>query len=434
MEKRKMMPLSADQQTVADQFMDFLAHPTEREMVIKGFPGCGKSYLTKHLISLVRNSNRLASLLCDDGSDTKIICTATTNKAAAVLAEFTGEKTQTIHSLLGLKVTNNLSAGTTSLKKTKSYAPVENTIIFIDETSQTDTHLLNMIRQSTVNCKVVHIGDPYQLTAVHEKVCPVFTNISLQGELTGSQRFTIGGPIDTLAAGYRHAIDTGDFPEIAIDGKHIRHCNGADFKSYIDAAFGTSTNNADDHAKILAWKNDTVNQYNSYVRSLYALDDAFEVGEVVITNKPILDSYLKTKLHTEQAATVTAISEGEEYGVIGWWITLNNTISVFQPKHRNQVKQTIRELAQQAKLTKDWSMYFATQDFFADLRAVHASTVHKSQGSTFKKIFIDLDDIGQCRQPYVLARLLHVAVSRASDEIYLYGNLPPKYGSINHGL
>ena len=39
---------------------------------------------------------------------------------------------------------------------------------------------------------------------------------------------------------------------------------------------------------------------------------------------------------------------------------------------------------------------YSVKQELADLRPVHASTVHKSQGSTYRMVFIDLDDIGRC--------------------------------------
>jgi len=427
------MPLSIDQQSVADMFMKFVSTPHEKEMVILGSPGCGKSYLTKHLIDLLRKSNTLTHLLSPGSSGVKIHCTATTNKAARVLADFTGEPAQTIHALLGLKVTNNLFTGKTSLKKTSNYAVVEDSVVFIDEASQEDTHLLHTIRSSTMNCKVVHIGDPYQLTSVHETISPVFKDIKLQGILTNSQRFTPGGPIDTLATGYRNAIDTGVFPVINIDDKNIKHCNGESFRDEINYEFLHARNLHENHAKIMAWSNVKVRAYNSYVRGLHTSFEAFEVGEKVITNKPILGRNGRTAYHTEQAAIVSSITAGEEHDIPGWWITLSNETHVFQPKDPQMIKLLVKQAAIKAKETKDWSKYFSIQDFFADLRPIHASTIHKAQGSTYNKVFIDLDDISRCHQPNVVARLLHVAISRASKQVILYGNLPPKYGSINHG-
>ena len=63
-----------------------------------------------------------------------------------------------------------------------------------------------------------------------------------------------------------------------------------------------------------------------------------------------------------------------------------------------------------------------------DLRLPYASTIHKSQGSTFDEVLIDLGSFRSCQDPEVAARLLYVAVSRARKKIKFYGKLPKKYG------
>ena len=61
-----------------------------------------------------------------------------------------------------------------------------------------------------------------------------------------------------------------------------------------------------------------------------------------------------------------------------------------------------------------------------DLRAPHACTAHKAQSATYKHVFIDLGDIGKCKSKNLMARLLYVACTRASHNVYLYGELPTR--------
>ena len=51
----------------------------------------------------------------------------------------------------------------------------------------------------------------------------------------------------------------------------------------------------------------------------------------------------------------------------------------------------------------------------------YALTVYKSQGSTFKKVFIDTEDVYDCvKNNSVLNKTLYTAVTRASDKIFCY--------------
>ena len=67
--------------------------------------------------------------------------------------------------------------------------------------------------------------------------------------------------------------------------------------------------------------------------------------------------------------------------------------------------------------------YFYLKNNFADLRIAYAGTAHKSQGSTYHTVYIDLSDLRVCRDPQELARLLYVAVSRATTRVVFYGSL-----------
>ena len=58
-----------------------------------------------------------------------------------------------------------------------------------------------------------------------------------------------------------------------------------------------------------------------------------------------------------------------------------------------------------------------------DLRAAYASTINKAQGSTYKTVFIDLDDIKRCNSGDQIARMMYVGVSRASQRVWLTGDL-----------
>jgi len=113
-----MSTLSPDQQDAADTFMEFLLTEGAGEMAIEGHAGTGKSYLTKHLLEAARGAKDLLKLLTNVDDGVRIRLTATTNKAAAVLQELAGEPAQTIHSMLKIKVFNDVRKGVTKLNKT----------------------------------------------------------------------------------------------------------------------------------------------------------------------------------------------------------------------------------------------------------------------------------------------------------------------------
>ena len=79
---------------------------------------------------------------------------------------------------------------------------------------------------------------------------------------------------------------------------------------------------------------------------------------------------------------------------------------------------------------KDWQKYFFLKNNFPDFRQRDACTVHKSQGSTYQTVYIDLENLSTCAQSETGARLMYVAFSRASTRVALYGNLTPRFGGL----
>jgi len=420
-----MPQLNSDQQAAVDQVFDFLNDPNATEFVIEGPAGTGKTTLVQHILNQIPKQERLMHAIGESGFDfTDIYVTATTRKAATVITEKlnAGEDPLTIHSLLGLRVNNDTSNGVTSLKRTQK-DQVTNSLIIIDEASFIDMNLLDCIRDRTWGCKVIYIGDPYQLTPAQSSLSPVFNGLLPTAKLTQIMRFD--GEIDKLSMAYRETVKTKQFPTVVVDGTQVRHVDGPTFQTLVQESFSQPYYIKEDDAKVLAWTNARVQEYNGFIRQHKGYTKTFEVGEQIVTNKPIMDSKGRTVYATDGRARITSISAASSSytGIAGKYLTLDNHIEVFIANNSHDVKTKLNQL----KREKKWRDFFAIQDSIADIRPPYACTVHKSQGSTYKRVLIDLSDIGRCNVPDDVARMLYVAVSRASDEVILYGTLPAKY-------
>jgi hypothetical protein len=83
-----------------------------------------------------------------------------------------------------------------------------------------------------------------------------------------------------------------------------------------------------------------------------------------------------------------------------------------------------------AKKGGGWGRFFDLKNKYPDLRQRDAATVHKSQGSTYDSVYIDLGNISTCNIANQVARMLYVAFSRPRTRVYLYGDLAEKYGGL----
>lgn len=190
------------------------------------------------------------------------------------------------------------------------------------------------------------------------------------------------------------------------------------------------------NSRILAYTNARVMQFNDYIRELRQLPDEYTVGEFLVNNSAI--QLKRMMLSVEEELTITHASPVTELQMIEPGVELEirrvelkTAIGLVVPEVMLPVNRPhFSQLLAYYKRIKNWSVYYHLKNSFPDLRQRDAATVHKSQGSTYDTVFIDLGNLSTCHQPNMVARMLYVAFSRAKTRVYLYGNLAPKYGGL----
>ena len=427
-----MTTLNAGQLATAEAFFEFLFND-EKELIISGAGGVGKTFLMSHLIdTILPNYQNTCKMLGMPIQYSDVVMTATTNKAAEVLAVATKRPTQTIHSFLGLRVQDNFSTGESTIAKTKKWKIHTDLIIFLDEASMTDRKLLTITRESTLNCKLIYVGDHCQLTPVKETVSPVFSQRLSMHVLTEPMRNSGQPALMALCNQFRNTVETGQFSPITLTPGVIDLVDLTELQAEIDKAFI----DADTDAKILAYTNNRVNDYNDYIRELRGLTDTYTVGEHLVNNSAVDMGRDKKMLSVEERVTITKLSEYTNFIDIAPDVQLevryatltNDFLTTYTDVPLPENKEHYQALIKHYQKVKNWVTYFKLKNEFPDLRPCDACTVHKSQGSTYDTVFIDLDNIGSCHNQDQVARMLYVAISRARNRIFLFGKLPTKYG------
>lgn len=407
--------LTDDQQAGFDAFTTFIMDPSKSVFVLAGYSGTGKSTLVRTLLTQLDNLIKTIRLVNPKQPQYSVLLTATTNKAAETLSRVVGEPVSTIHSALGLRVQTDYSTRQTRLVPKRGHECPTNSILFIDEASYIDRDLLQHIFKRTTQCKIVFIGDPAQLTPVKYTDTPVF-KAGFEGvELTKVVRHD--GPILELATLFRHAVNTGEFFSFKPDGKHIQYLEREAFDKAILEEFSRPDWHFHD-SKVLAWTNSCVVQYNKGIREQIQGNPELQVGDYAICNKYINQGNISFK--TDQLVMITSISEPcQEQGLMGRRYGIDGVATLFMPDSLQEKNRLIKE----ATSNEDLFLCHHIDTNWIDLRAAYACTVNKSQGSTFRKVFIDLDDIKRCTHGNQMARLMYVAVSRASHQLILTGDL-----------
>ena len=111
-------------------------------------------------------------------------------------------------------------------------------------------------------------------------------------------------------------------------------------------------------------------------------------------------------------------AETEHKDVVGNWVTLDYINRCFFPVSLVAKNERIK----QAKANDEYNLLQEIEDRWIDLRAAFAQTINKCQGSTYDKVFIDLDDVARCNMGDLIARLMYVGTSRARFHVYLKGD------------
>lgn len=427
------MPLNEGQGKAAEGFFQFL-FSEDKEMIISGPGGVGKTHLMGHLIDVILpryyDTCKMMGILPEYNS---VEMTATTNKAADALSDATKRPTATAHSFLNLKVTDDYSTGESKLTRTGGWTVHGQKILFIDECSMIDTPLLSAIREGTIQSKIVYVGDHCQLAPIMETLSPIYRQGLPFFELTEPMR-TNDPHLQALNQQLRNTVETGEFRPIKIVPGVIDWLDEAAMQQELAQVF----KDQDHKSRILAYTNERVVLFNEFIREVRQLPFEFTTGEVLINNTAIK---MKARmLSVEEELTVLSQSAATEMVVIAHDVSLEIRKTDLRSKYGEIFKDVplpvdrthFDSLVKHYKRQKNWNRYFHLRNTYFDLRQRDASTVHKIQGSTLETVYIDVGNISSCNFPNQVARMLYVAASRPRSRICFFGDLAPKYGGLIH--
>jgi len=426
-----MNQLNTGQQLAADEFFNFLFSP-DKELNLSGPGGVGKTFLMGYLIDeIMPRYHEVCALTGIVSEYTEVVMTATTNKAAEVLSIATGRPVTTIHSFMNLKVTDDYKTGEQKIEKTRNWKIHQNLILFIDESSMVDKKLLEFIREGTIRCKIIFVGDRDQLASVKEHISPIYVQGLPLLELNEQMRTNVP-ELQALNDQMRKTVQTGVFEPIKIIPGIIDHYTSEQMEQAIVSQF----TNMDHNDRILAYTNDRVVDYNSFIRQVRGMPPHFVNGEVLISGTAIRLRGGMVKVEEElllkdmnQTTTLIDVADGVQLEVqFASLQTRFGEVHLEVPIPFNYIHY--RQLVKYYAKIKDWSTYFYLKNTFPDLRQRDASTVYKAQGSTLDTVYVDLGDISTCHNPNQVARMLYVGLSRPRFRIVTFGQLADKYGGI----
>lgn len=402
--------------------------------VLKGYAGTGKTYLMSHLCKTgLRQPNDEETPIVKPN---RICFTAPTNKAVKVLRNYLNDaglkecKTATIYSLLGLSLQANGEVKEISSPE----EPVDLScydLIVVDEASMINRFLMQEIRTAYAEWGVpfLFMGDPAQLPPVGETSTPVF-KLPNESLLTEVKRY--GNSMLELATRIRNVVDN-PFPSIKIEtNPPVYRLSKPD---WLDKIVENLDLFVEGKAKCISWRNVTVDKYNTFIRGhIFGLREAklnvWLPGDKIVATAHLKDLDDNTFMRTDEEAVILQVAMGThpKYSEFQIWNLLCEdesgrkvTIRTLTPEGSFALSNRLNELSMEAKSGKryKWREFWQLKEAFHEVRHSYAITSHRSQGSSYTKVFVDLEDIMLNRNRGEAFRSLYVACTRQREELYV---------------
>lgn len=426
------MALNSDQESAVEWIVTNILHDLQKGMTLVGAGGTGKTYCIMTAVARLQEAGL------------KVLLTAPTNKAVKQLEKAAREfglsmndvAFQTVHSALGLAMLPNEDRKF-AVRAGKGVVGVFDVIV-VDEGSMLSRyalydHLMPDCEQHRTY--MVFMGDDLQLPPVREAISPVFTDfpqfrLEQNMRQAEGQLLTVNGMLRTAMMAEK------PFKSPDVEGQQIVEIKAAHFLKQIVSEFDIDTDL--EKQRVLAWTNRRVDEINQSIRNkLFGKGcEPYVEGERVVTGGPIKDAEDNIILGTDEECIVRHVDtgsfvhdevSGEDFATIRLVLepiyTEGQVIAeILHEDSRERYHERLDTLAKSAKsdpmhARQIWKKFWAFKELFADIRHCYCITVHRSQGSTYDRVFVDVKDILRNNNRAERQRLIYVGFSRPRHEL-----------------
>lgn len=473
-ENNGKIKLTKGQQEAVNGLVEFINSPYDASKSVYGLTGpggVGKTFVTRQIVSKCKLQPSL------------IKCCSPTHKACRVFSNAVGLNVDTIQSTFGFRLNLNIEDFD---YKDPAFRPISTPkldniqLLICDEASMLNASLVTYIinKCMELSIKILFIGDEAQLSPVNERRSSAFYKCNKVFRLTELIRQEEGNPIIMLLDYLRYDITNCrngsrkflDYVAKNI-GQHNYNLKGEgfsiitpkEFTSLIQTKFNDEeyTKNIEMY-KLIAYTNVCVTQWNSFIRNNIIQDCDKAVitkNDLIMSYETIVDEFNDIIINNSEEYIIKDIVNytNSTYGFKGFLIKFQMvnggriTKPLFVIDHTDkftilQYVKVLNELVADAQKATGgtraakWKDYYNFKKQFLiatnikqgemikykrDLDYAFAITSHKSQGSTYDNVFVDVNDMiftstGSTYADYEqMLRRLYVACSRARKELVL---------------
>ncbi|MBL4952081.1 ATP-dependent RecD-like DNA helicase [Neobacillus sp. YIM B02564] len=369
--------------------------------IITGPPGSGKTTIINAILYCLE---KLSS------KPLKIGLAAPTGKAAKRMSETTRRKAFTMHKLLQVKPQEK------GLEfEYNKYNPVPYDVVIVDEVSMMDLPLTcHFLEAIPKGCQVIWVGDKDQLPSVGAG--------QVLADLLESKVF----PVTVLDEIYRQKQGS-TILERALD---VSKGNMPSIKEANDFTFF-------EHDDILTLQEEMIHKFYQAVQT-YGMDEVViltpmrktplgveELNRIIQMDLNPASKYKREvkfgRIIFREGDKVIQVRPNEDYGLVNGQIGYIETYVPEDPQNGEEEMLIV---------DYDGEKVSYTRDRFDELAHAWCLTIHKSQGSEWKSVFIPV-----CAEHSFMLRkrLIYTAMTRAKENLGFYGMVSElRKGVVNH--
>lgn len=362
------------------QIKTILSCLSNKFSIITSVAGGGKSTITKAIVNILERH------------DENVILVSPTGKASKRLAECTQREAKTIHRFLGVKQ---------DVKDAQPEKVPPKTTIIIDEASMVDVILLSKVIDSLQgDTRLILVGDTHQLPSVQAG--------NILEDIIESKQFNVCTLTDIMRQAEHSNIIK--YCSMVNDGKTFNSVKSNDFlyvkSSDQDSILQNFIKLYEKSVKIYGLQETQVitpyklgklgmNNLNNILKDVINPNDNkdkvfnFDIGDKVKHNK---NNYKKEVFNGETGIVCDIILANEVYDLDG----IDDILVVDYGDRKVSY----------------------TKDDIHELQLSYASTVHASQGSEYKSVFVLLDN--EVSNVLLIRKIIYTALSRAKEKCILF--------------